>query len=267
MMSILVHGKVLHRGIVPTVGHHFPCVRIPDDYGSLFTTRSNKLVLSRVDEWKYGLLMQIEGLVLILKVNVMQMNQCVSSWRDNRLQIRVVLDLGDLWVVHYNLILSDTKLMLTVTLIFVNFHASFSCTTSSSFLGVWSRFNFSLGTWNRGISSLKCSSSFLSDFFFLSCELDFLLLEALLDMSEECFLNFLLMTGQNVHSVGLIRAKVLLRFLQVRCSHSIRARMPSVFIKIIYGYDANWISDEKSLILSIRVLLGPSVVLHTSWHS
>ena len=53
---------------------YLSCIRVPDDDGSLFTTRCNKLMLSGVDEREYGFLMKVESLVFVFEVNIMQMD-------------------------------------------------------------------------------------------------------------------------------------------------------------------------------------------------
>jgi hypothetical protein len=72
---------------VSAVGHHTSGVRIPNYDSSFFTARGNELVLSTVDKAEHRLLMQVECLMLVLEVDIVEMDQGITTRGDDGLKI------------------------------------------------------------------------------------------------------------------------------------------------------------------------------------
>ena len=104
-----------------TIRHYPTSVRVPNDNMPLLTARRHKLMFPRIIKRINTFLMQVKRLLLVLQINVVNMNQTVQTRRDNVLQVRIVLDLGNPRVVHQYLALFIPLLKNIIGLVFLRF--------------------------------------------------------------------------------------------------------------------------------------------------
>lgn len=115
VVPVLVEREVLHGRVVAVeVGEGAQGERVPHDDVALLAARSDETVLARVHEGVHALLMQVEGLVLLVDevLDVVDVDEAVERGRHDVVKVGEELDLGYPTVVDLLLYDLDSILLL-----------------------------------------------------------------------------------------------------------------------------------------------------------